>query len=217
MQDQPQAANMMSSITTAQLIMIAVFAVVVIFGIWWGMKLKRERLASDATTKERREAVEDAVSSGVSAPATLAAPPVAPPPPPLSPSPVEEPVIAVEPPAVEEPPIADEPIAAAAAYDANPATLAADIIANTPVAEPLAGNITQLKGLGPKLATQLAELGITRVDQIAAMSAAEIAELDAKLGAFKGRIARDRWVEQAKLLSAGDRAAYEAEFGKLGG
>jgi predicted flap endonuclease-1-like 5' DNA nuclease len=218
MQDQPQAANMMSSITTAQLIMIAVFAVVVIFGIWWGMKLKRERLASDATTKERREAVEDAVSSGVSAPATLAAPPVAPPPPPLSPPPVvDEPVITVEPPAVEEPPIADEPIAAAAAYDASPATLAADIIANTPVAEPLAGNITQLKGLGPKLAAQLAELGITRVDQIAAMSATEIAELDAKLGAFKGRIARDRWVEQAKLLSAGDRAAYEAEFGKLGG
>ena len=28
---------------------------------------------------------------------------------------------------------------------------------------------------------------------------------------------RDRWIEQAKLLSAGDRAGYEAAFGKLGG
>jgi hypothetical protein len=27
---------------------------------------------------------------------------------------------------------------------------------------------------------------------------------------------RDRWIEQAKLLAAGDTAAYEAMFGKLG-
>ena len=44
----------------------------------------------------------------------------------------------------------------------------------------------------------------------------QAAELDAKLGAFQGRMARDRWIEQATLLVAGDRAAYEAAFGKLG-
>ncbi|QQV77457.1 hypothetical protein H5J25_01080 [Sphingomonas aliaeris] len=85
-----------------------------------------------------------------------------------------------------------------------------------PASTPLAGNITQLKGLGPKLAATLADLGITRVDQIAAMSPADLADLDARLGAFKGRPTRDRWAEQAALLVAGDRAAYEAEFGKLG-
>jgi predicted flap endonuclease-1-like 5' DNA nuclease len=37
------------------------------------------------------------------------------------------------------------------------------------------------------------------------------------MGAFKGRIAKDRWIEQAKLLSKGDTAAFEAEFGALGG
>jgi hypothetical protein len=29
-------------------------------------------------------------------------------------------------------------------------------------------------------------------------------------------MARDRWIEQAQLLAAGDRAGYEATFGKLG-
>lgn len=78
------------------------------------------------------------------------------------------------------------------------------------------GDITQLKGLGPKLAATLAELGYTRLDQIAALTPGQAAELDAKLGAFQGRMARDRWIEQATLLVAGDRAAYEAAFGKLG-
>jgi predicted flap endonuclease-1-like 5' DNA nuclease len=78
------------------------------------------------------------------------------------------------------------------------------------------GDITQLKGLGPKLATTLAEMGYTRLDQIAALTPDQAAELDARLGAFQGRMARDRWIEQATLLAAGDRAAYEAAFGKLG-
>ena len=39
--------------------------------------------------------------------------------------------------------------------------------------------------------------------------------IDDQLGRFKGRIRRDDWVEQAKLLSGGDTAAYEARFGKL--
>ena len=62
----------------------------------------------------------------------------------------------------------------------------------------------------------LAELGVTGVDQIATLSPGEAEALDAKLGAFTGRMARDRWIDQARLLTAGDRAAYEAEFGKLG-
>lgn len=209
---------MMTTITAVELIIIAIFALVTIFGISWGIKRKRERLTSEATTNEHREAMLGSVPDA--APATaVVTPPVTPSPPPI----VDAPVVVATPPLVDEPssvgdpPIADEPIVAAAAFDASPATLAADMVANTPVPEPLAGDITQLKGLGPKLAAQLAELGITRVDQIAAMSTTEIEQLDAKLGAFKGRIARDRWVEQAKLLSAGDRAAYEAEFGKLGG
>lgn len=201
-----------STITIVPLILIAVFAVIVIIGIWWGIKRKRDRVAAQAVTEEHRKTIDaQAADTQPTLPAAVASPPpatvvareaVAPPP--------------VAPPA-PPPPLADEPIVAAAAFDASPAALAADMVANSPVEPVLAGAITQLKGLGPKLAAQLAELGVTRVDQIAAMSPAEIEELDAKLGTFKGRIARDRWVEQARLLTAGDRAAYEAEFGKLGG
>jgi len=77
--------------------------------------------------------------------------------------------------------------------------------------------LTQLKGLGPKAASILNDLGVTRFDQIASWNEADVAAIDARMGAFKGRIAKDRWVDQAKLLAKGDTAAFEAEFGALGG
>ncbi|QHL90368.1 hypothetical protein GVO57_05350 [Sphingomonas changnyeongensis] len=73
-----------------------------------------------------------------------------------------------------------------------------------------------MKGVGPKVAALLQGLGVTRFDQIAAWSDDDIARIDAHLGAFRGRAVRDRWVEQARLLAAGDTAAYEAAFGRLG-
>jgi predicted flap endonuclease-1-like 5' DNA nuclease len=116
-------------------------------------------------------------------------------------------------------PLADEPIAAAAPLDASPASVAADVPVPAPdAADDVAGAaaLTTLKGLGPKIATRLTELGITRIDQLAWLDDAEAGELDAQLGAFQGRMERDRWREQARLLAAGDRAGYEAQFGKLG-
>jgi predicted flap endonuclease-1-like 5' DNA nuclease len=77
--------------------------------------------------------------------------------------------------------------------------------------------LIRLKGLGPKAASRLNALGVTRFDQIATWSDADVAAIDAEMGAFKGRIARDRWVDQAKLLAAGDTEAFETQFGKLGG
>lgn len=90
-------------------------------------------------------------------------------------------------------------------------------IADAPVAEPAGppDELTLMKGVGPKLAARLGELGITRFDQIAAWSGDDLARVDAALGAFKGRPARDRWVEQAGYLAAGDRAGFEAMFGKI--
>ncbi len=76
-------------------------------------------------------------------------------------------------------------------------------------------DLTRIKGVGPKLRTLLASLGVTRFAQIAAWSEADLARIDPQLGAFAGRPARDQWIEQAKLLAAGDTAAYEAQFGKL--
>ena len=74
-----------------------------------------------------------------------------------------------------------------------------------------------MKGVGPKLAAQLNAFGITRFDQLAGLSETEAALLDKRMGAFEGRIARDRLVEQARYLERGDKDGFEAKFGKLGG
>jgi len=74
-----------------------------------------------------------------------------------------------------------------------------------------------LKGVGPKLAARLAELGISSYAQLAGLSATEVTMLDERLGPFSGRVARDRLVEQAHYLARGDTDGFEARFGKLGG
>lgn len=76
-------------------------------------------------------------------------------------------------------------------------------------------DLRRIKGLGPKMQTLLHSLGITRYEQIASWTDADLDELDGKLGSFAGRPRRDNWVEQARLLASGDSAAYEAKFGKL--
>jgi predicted flap endonuclease-1-like 5' DNA nuclease len=76
-------------------------------------------------------------------------------------------------------------------------------------------DLTRIKGLGPKLAEQLNGLGVTRFAQIAEWDEAEIDRIDAQLGRFQGRIRRDDWQGQARLLAEGDTAGYEAKFGKL--
>ena len=77
-------------------------------------------------------------------------------------------------------------------------------------------NLQTLKGVGPKLATKLNDLGVTRFAQLAALNQAQIEALDARLEQFRGRIARDRLVEQAGYLARGDTAGFEATFGNLG-
>jgi predicted flap endonuclease-1-like 5' DNA nuclease len=76
-------------------------------------------------------------------------------------------------------------------------------------------DLTRIKGVGPKLSATLKGLGVTRYAQIAGWTDADIAEIDPKLGAFQGRIARDNWIEQCRYLAAGDTAGFEGRFGKL--
>jgi predicted flap endonuclease-1-like 5' DNA nuclease len=111
-------------------------------------------------------------------------------------------------------------IVAIAAQDeidaAVPERVAEPVVESEPVPTVTAGDdLSRIKGLGPKLQALLPTLGIVSYAQIAALTEADLAELDLKLGAFAGRPTRDGWVEQAKLLSAGDDAGYEAKFGKL--
>ncbi len=76
-------------------------------------------------------------------------------------------------------------------------------------------DLTRIKGVGPKLAATLRDLEVTRFDQIAGWDEEDVDQMDAQLGRFQGRIRRDDWRAQARLLAAGDQAAYEERFGKL--
>ena len=78
-----------------------------------------------------------------------------------------------------------------------------------------ADDLLLLKGVGPKLAAQLHELGFGRFEQLANLTPAEIERIEARLGAFRGRLTRDRIVEQADYLARNDIDGYEERFGKL--
>jgi predicted flap endonuclease-1-like 5' DNA nuclease len=77
-------------------------------------------------------------------------------------------------------------------------------------------DLTRIKGLGPKIAALLGEFGITSFGQIAGWSPEDVERIDARLGRFSGRIIRDKWVEQAKLLAAGDEKGFAEQFGRNG-
>ncbi len=76
-----------------------------------------------------------------------------------------------------------------------------------------ADDLLLIKGLGPKIKALLAELGVTTFAQIAAWTDADIDRIDAQLGRFQGRIRRESWVEQAKLLATGDKDGFARRFG----
>ena len=93
--------------------------------------------------------------------------------------------------------------AGAPAPAAKPATGAKKAAAAAP--DTAAGDgddLKQLSGVGPKLEQKLKAAGVTSFAQIAAWTDADIAAMDEKL-AFKGRIEREGWVDQAKELAKG--------------
>jgi len=76
-------------------------------------------------------------------------------------------------------------------------------------------DLSLIKGIGPKFADALNRLGFYRFDQLAHLTPTEIERLDAQLGAFSGRIARDRIVQQADYLARNDIDGFEQRFGKI--
>jgi len=72
-----------------------------------------------------------------------------------------------------------------------------------------ADNLKLIKGVGPKLEGILHELGVYTFAQVAEWTPENVAWVDGRLK-FKGRIARDGWIDQCKLLASGQ----ETEFSK---
>ena len=66
----------------------------------------------------------------------------------------------------------------------------------------VADDLKKIEGIGPALEKLCNELGIFHFDQIAGWGADEIAWMDANLKGFKGRVTRDKWVRQAKLIGS---------------
>ncbi|MEZ5789478.1 MAG: 30S ribosomal protein S2 [Nitratireductor sp.] len=93
-------------------------------------------------------------------------------------------------PALEESAVAE----IAASEDPAPVALFA-----TP--EGAADDLKKISGVGPVLEEKLNALGITKFAQIAAFSEDEVAKVDEVLN-FKGRIAREDWISQARELAA---------------
>ncbi len=70
-------------------------------------------------------------------------------------------------------------------------------------------DLKKISGVGPKLEEKLNALGITTFSEIAKFTKKRMEEVDTELN-FKGRIERDDWKAQAKILAAGG----ETEFSK---
>jgi NADH-quinone oxidoreductase subunit E len=72
-----------------------------------------------------------------------------------------------------------------------------------------ADDLKKISGVGPKLEGTLNGLGIFHFSQIAEFTPSHVSWVDRHLR-FKGRIARENWLDQAKILAAGG----ETEFSK---
>lgn len=83
--------------------------------------------------------------------------------------------------------------------DAKPKNDLASLLLSKP--QGAADDLKKISGVGPRLENTLNQIGVFHFAQIARLSEKAITELDDKL-AFKGRIARDKWVEQATALAA---------------
>ncbi|MEO1399368.1 MAG: NADH:ubiquinone oxidoreductase [Pseudomonadota bacterium] len=102
---------------------------------------------------------------------------------------------------------APAPAAAEAGEADKPATL-------TEARDGKADNLKEIKGVGPKLEKLLHSMGFYHFDQIANWTAKEVAWVDENLEGFKGRVSRDSWVDQAKILAAGGDTEFSKRVGK---
>jgi predicted flap endonuclease-1-like 5' DNA nuclease len=77
-----------------------------------------------------------------------------------------------------------------------------------------ADDLKKIKGVGPKLEAMLHGMGYFHFDQIAAWTEQEVAWVDDNLEGFRGRVSRDNWVGQAKILAAGGETEFSKRVGE---
>ncbi len=97
--------------------------------------------------------------------------------------------------AVQLAPVEADPVAAVAASDEP-----AKPVGVTGPRDGKADVLQEIEGIGPALEKLCNELGIWHFDQISSWGVSEIAWMDGNLKGFKGRVTRDKWVAQAKII-----------------
>ncbi len=107
--------------------------------------------------------------------------------------------------AAEKPKAAAKPVAA----DGKPEMLSAPRDGG-------ADDLKQIKGVGPKLEKLLHSMGFYHFDQIAGWRKKEVEWVDENLEGFKGRVSRDEWVKQAKVLAKGGETEFSKKVAKGG-
>ncbi|SMY07788.1 endonuclease [Flavimaricola marinus] len=170
--------------------------------------------ASSAAAGAGSAAVASAAPAAVAAPPQPepVAEPAPEPAPKTAPEPDPEPVAAVAP--VAEPVAAPAPASAPAAPATDSPGTKPTLL--TEAREGGADNLKEIKGVGPKLEGMLNEMGVYHFDQVASWTAAEVAWVDDNLKGFKGRVSRDGWVDQAKILAAGGETDFSKKVGDGG-
>jgi predicted flap endonuclease-1-like 5' DNA nuclease len=79
-----------------------------------------------------------------------------------------------------------------------------------------ADDLKQIKGVGPKLEGALHTMGVFHFDQIASWRKKEVEWADDNLDGVKGRVSRDEWVKQAKVLAKGGQTEFSQKVKKGG-
>lgn len=90
---------------------------------------------------------------------------------------------------------------------AKPSAKAGSAVPDTP------DNLKLIKGIGPAIETKLQAAGITRFAQIAAWTKKQQAEFAEQLS-FSGRVEREEWVRQAKVLAKGEKTEFSKRVAK---
>jgi len=102
---------------------------------------------------------------------------------------------------------AEKPVAA------KPAAAKPKTQKTSPAAASSPDNLKQIKGVGPQIEAKLNAAGINSFAQIAAWTKKQQAEFAEQLS-FAGRIEREQWVSQAKILAKGGSTEFAKRVAK---
>ena len=172
-----------------------IVAVIVAIILWMGWQDTNSGNASDATTGTATTSTAAARSDAM---ATAASP------------------VAAKPAATKAAakPAAAKPAAKAAAKPAAKAAAKPAVLAKARAGG--ADNLKMIKGVGPVLEKALHTTGVFHFDQVGAWTKADAEWFDDNVKGANGRVIRDGWVKQAKILAKGGTSEFSARVKKGG-